>query len=219
MDDNRLTKKVLLWDRSLNDHNVVSSWSNEVKSIFYNSSLHSTYDTGNPFPLKCVLDTIKQNFKLDQEQYLKYECEQKPKLRTFISFKKFNVLSPYITKPLTFLQRKSIAKIRLGSLELRIESGRFCRPRLEIHERTCQVCEIETESAEIETEFHFLFLCNRYVQLRRAWMAKLKLPENFTDLPDHEKLDIVFNEPDNVKPTARFIIDAYSMRGKLIYKL
>ena len=191
----------------------------QKKSIFYNSSLHSTYDTGNPFPLKCVLDTIKQNFKLDQEQYLKYECEQKPKLRTFISFKKFDVLSPYITKPLTFLQRKSIAKICLGSLELRIESGRFCRPRLEIHERTCQVCEIETESAEIETEFHFMFLCNRYVQLRRAWMAKLKLPENFIDLPDHEKLDIVFNEPDNVKPTARFIIDAYSMRGKLIYKL
>ena len=219
MDDNRLTKKVLLWDRSLNDLNVVSSWSNEVKSIFYNSSLHSCYDSGNPFPLKCVVDTIKQNFKIDQEQFLRNECEQKPKLRTFSSFKKFNVLPSYITKPLTFLQRKSFAKIRLGSLELRIESGRFCRPRLEIHERTCQVCESETESPEVETEFHFMFNCNRYVQLRNAWMAKLKLPDNFSDLPDKEKFDLVFNEPENVKPTAKFIIDAYSMRSKLVYKL
>ena len=219
MDDNRLTKKVLLWDRSLNENNVVSSWSNEVKSIFYNSSLHSTYDTGHPFPLKRVLDAIKQNFKSDQEQFLRNECEQMPKLRTFNSFKKFNELPPYIAKPLTFLQRKSLAKIRLGSLELRIESGRFCRPRLEIHERTCQVCESETESPPVETEFHFMFLCNRYVQLRNVWMTKLKLPDNFIDLLDQEKFDIVFNEPDNVKPTAKFIVDAYSMRSKIIFKL
>ena len=34
MADNRLTRKVFLWDKQLNDSNQISSWSSEIKSIF-----------------------------------------------------------------------------------------------------------------------------------------------------------------------------------------
>ena len=135
MDNNRLTKKVYLWDKSLNDSNIVSSWSSEVKNVFYSCDLNSTYDDNRPFSLKCTLDTMKQKLKLEQADYLRNECEQKPKLRTFLTFKQFNAIPAYVNKPLTFLQKKHLAKIRLGSLELRIEYGRFYRPRLEKHER------------------------------------------------------------------------------------
>ena len=35
---------------------------------------------------------MKENFKVEQVEFLKDECEQKPKLRTFIEFKQFNAM-------------------------------------------------------------------------------------------------------------------------------
>ena len=87
MDESRLTKKVYIWDRSINNRNVVSSWTNEVKNIFYSCGLHLIFDDEIIFPLKLILDNIKAKFKIDQADYLKNECLQQSKLRTFNKFK------------------------------------------------------------------------------------------------------------------------------------
>ena len=127
-----------------------------------------------------------------------------------------------LIKPLSFLQRKILSKIRLGSLELRIETGRFSRPRLEVHERLCLPCKTSNLAAgcepNIETEYHFIFVCSCYDDLRTSWLFKLVKPDNFEDLDDGEKLSIVLNEPENIKSTAQFIIDAYNKRSKLVNK-
>ena len=222
MDDSRLTKQIYMWDRSINDSNTISSWSSEVKNIFYSCNLNSTYDANRPFSLQCILTTMKQKLKTDQAEYLKNECEQQPKLRTFITFKKFNEMPSYVTKPLTFLQKKQIAKIRLGSLAIRIESGRFSRPRLEIHQRICLLCR-DTNISEglepcVETEYHFVYVCSKYNNLRNSWLADLVKPDNFENLDQGSKLGIALNLPENIKPTAQFIISAYNMRSKIINK-
>ena len=222
MDNSRLTKQVYLWDRSLNDSNTISSWSSEVKHVFYSCNLNSTYDANRPFSLQCILKSMKLKLKSEQAEYLKNECEQKPKLRTFLTFKEFNKIPSYVTKPLTFLQKKHLAKIRLGSLEIRIESGRFSRPRLEIYQRLCLVCRDSNVSLGlepcVETEFHFVFICSKYNTLRNSWLENLVKPENFVNLDEGSKLGIVLNLPENVKSTAQFIISAYNMRSKLLYK-
>ena len=128
----------------------------------------------------------------------------------------------YVTKPLTFLQKKHLSKIRLGSLELRIESGRFSRPRLEINERICLICRdtnlgLDLEP-QIETEAHFLFFCDYYNNLRNTLLTDLVKPENFGNLDEGSKLSIVLNVPENVKKTAQFIINAYNMRSKKLNK-
>jgi hypothetical protein len=222
MDNSRLTKQVYLWDRSLNDSNTISSWSSEVKHVFYSCNLNSTYDANRPFSLQCILKSMKLKLKSEQAEYLKNECEQNPKLRTFLTFKEFNKIPSYVTKPLTFLQKKHLAKIRLGSLEIRIESGRFSRPRLEIYQRLCLVCRDSNVSLGlepcVETEFHFVFICSKYNTLRNSWLENLVKPENFVNLDEGSKLAIVLNLPENVKSTAQFIISAYNMRSKLLYK-
>ena len=222
MDNSRLTKKVYLWDRSINDAGEMSSWSSETKKIFYKCNLNNIYDHNRPFSLKCTLETMREHFKIDQANYLKQECEQKPKLRTFMTFKQFNVMPAYVTKPLTFLQKKHLSKLRLGSLELRIESGRFSRPRLEINERICLVCRDNNLrldlDPQVETEAHFLFLCAHYSNLRDTWLESVIKPANFENLDEGSKLSIVLNVPENVKKTAQFIIDAYNMRSKMLNK-
>ena len=220
MDEGRLTKKVYDWDRLLNNANVVSSWSNEIKTIFYSCNLNTTFDNNRPFPLKLTIDNIKSKFIFDQKDYLKNECEQQSKLRTFNKYKDFESLPAYVAKALSFFERKHMARLRLGCLQLRIESGRYARPPLAINERICLVCSEskvqQGSEPEIETEIHFLLYCEKYNILRGKLFSTIYKPENFEMMDEASKLNVILNLPENCKHTARFIVDAYSMRSKII---
>ena len=219
MEDCRLTKKVFLWDRKLNDTNVIYSWSSEIKSIFYSSGLNFSFNCSEIFPLKQTIAQLKLKFSELQQSELKAECLTKPKLRTFNTFKDFSCLPSYVSKPLTFIQRKFISKTRTGCLSIRIELGRFSRPPLPENERICLACKVDHNSRPtpaIENEYHFIFVCNRYNEIRSSWIPKLDLPSNFDNLQECEKLQIVLNVQHNVKLTAQFIVDAYHIRSKII---
>ena len=150
-----------------------------------------------------------------QQTQIKTQCLNSPKLRTFIKFKDFFSTPKFLTKPLSFVQRKFLAKIRLGCLELRIETGRYARPRLPPESRLCQVC----NEQKVEDEFHFLFECKIFEQERFLWLNKLRLAVNFHQKTQEEKLDLVLNEHTNVKLTAQYIIDIFDSRSKIVNKL
>ena len=215
MDDTRLTKKVLNWDRRLNDLEMLENWSWEVKKIFRDCQLEDVY-TAREFHLSSTLANIKE--KMDYNQKMKYqeECLKMPKLRTFMTFKVFGSLPAYVSKPLMFTQRRVLGKLQLGCLELRIETGRYNRPRLPIHERSCQICSWPGGFHPIETEYHFLFLCPVYKAIRNEWLQKMSLPDNFLSLPDHSKFKIVLNSPNNVKATANYVLEALQMRNNAL---
>ena len=215
MNDTRLTKKIFLWDKKVNEENLLNTWHSEVKSIFSANDMSTIYESGNVFELKGVIEKMEKCMLLAQQADIKLKCENMPKLRTFIKFKDFSNTPSYLTKPLSFIQRKFLAKIRLGSLELRIETGRYSRPRLHEEARTCLVC----NNQEIENEAHFLFNCQTYQAERLAWTQKLTVPDNFLNLPVIEKLDLVLNTHSNVKPTAQYIINIFDKRSKIVNNL
>ena len=95
-----------------------------------------------------------------QQNMLKQECIEKSKLRTFILFKDFDEPAAYVRKPLTFQQRRILAKLRLGCLPLRIETGRYTRPKLSEEERTCLVCK-NNNLVDISGENEMWFPGNR----------------------------------------------------------
>ena len=150
-----------------------------------------------------------------QAVQLKEICQAKPKLRTFMNFKDFGSIPSYITKPMPFICRKYLALTRLSNLGIRIETGRFERPRLEANQRFCPSCK---DGTKIEDEFHLIFQCVSYTEMRANWLRNLKLPENFAEEEASEKLKVVLNDPENVKPTGQFIIDAYNYRSKIVKK-
>ena len=102
-----------------------------------------------------------------------------------------------------------MAKLRLGSLTLRIETGRYSVPRLKESDRKCLAC----DQNEVENETHFMFQCSCYDNLRVKWFSEMTLPANFITLTTEEKLKCVLNESINVKPTARFISTAWNHRN------
>ena len=85
----------------------------------------------------------------------------------------------YLLKPLSFIQRKFLAKTRLGVLQLRIETGRFERPKKPIEARICKQCSLN----EVETESHFILSCPRHSFLREQLFRRVNL-EDFSTSTD-----------------------------------
>ena len=125
-------------------------------------------------------------------------------------FKDFENLPPHVGKPLSFIERRSISKLRLGILPLRIETSRYLRPKLPENERVCYC-----NSGEVESEYYVLFQCSMYKDLRRSWLKNIRIPENFNDLTKAEKLKIVLNDPENVRITAKYIVSVMDLRSLL----
>ena len=217
MENERLTKKVFFWDKKLNEEKTIISWSSEVKTIFAENLCLDTFESGEIFNLKQIVGTLEENMIVTQQATQKDQCENLPKLRTFIKFKDFSCTPVYLKKPLSFIQRKFIAKLRLGCLEIRLETGRWARPRLPEESRICLVC--PNQDQEPESELHFLFKCSTYQHERQSWLQKLTIPENFQELQPEFKLDLVLNNPDNVKITSQYVINIFDKRSKIVSKL
>ena len=212
--NDRLTKRVLLWDKELNDTGTVTTWSSEIKCIFEEANFPLIYTTNCSFDKKFVVANMTSKFKNDQCTYLANACAEKPKLRTFNSFKNFHEVPSYILKPLSFHERRLVAKTRLGCLPIRLETGRYSIPRLPEDQRTCLVCNDES----IESEIHYLFLCSAYSAERDEWFSKMTFQNDFKEMTTVNKLKLVLNDPTHIKMTAKFIVKAYFIRSKMLNK-
>ena len=84
-DDNRLLKKIYVWDKYLNESKKIVSWSSEVKSILYDNSLNHVYDAQQIFQVKTIVNQLKGCLFDKQQVLIENECKDKPKLRTFIT--------------------------------------------------------------------------------------------------------------------------------------
>ena len=211
MDNQRLTKKVYLWDRKLNDSGRLKTWSWEVKDILDRNGMIQIY-TQSTFPLDNVSKALKSSlFKKDQINW-KSRCLPLPKLRTFIKFKDFHTDSPHIFKPLSFMQRKMLSKFCLGLLHLRIETARFVRPRIPPEERFCLIC----NNGEVEDETHFLLVCNKFEQQRQTLYSNIPDINRFLAYDINERVKFLVNDPNIVKQTAKFLVDAFEYRSTLM---
>ena len=134
-----------------------------------------------------------------------------PKLRTYVLIADFTANKAFIKKPLSFIQRKFLAKFRLGVLQIRLETGRYERPKLPAIERTCKICNLNT----VEDETHYLLYCPKYSDLRQTLFDRVEDPA-FDNMQEQEKLKFLTNDSSIVKITAQYIIDAFDIRSRLI---
>ena len=153
MDNNRLTKKVFLWDTNLNGPN----WSSEIKHVLYDFNLENHYDSR----IQCIPE-LRIKLQDQFESYWLNEFNSKPKLRIYVKYKKSFCTEPYVKYDLPRFQMSLLAQLRSGILPLRIETGRFHNikdnvtgqtRKLKVEERICLFCNLQ----EIEDEIHFIF--------------------------------------------------------------
>ena len=168
------------------------------------------YFTNN---LCCNLETLRLSMEVKQSVELRAKCALKPKIKLFNEIAEFGKTPTYLSLPLTFRQKMFIAKLRLSALPIRIETGRFERPRLLPNERLCPSCRVQNA---IENETHFMFECPSYNNLHNTWMETLKKGPGFDILSMSEKLKTCFTVKENVKITAKYVIDCFDLRSRMI---
>ncbi len=79
-----------------------------------------------------------------------------PKLRTYVKFKKYFEVEPYILLLMSCKRRSYLAQFISGILQLQNDIGWWANKNAE--ERLCLVC----NEGLVEDEQHFIFHCNYY---------------------------------------------------------
>jgi hypothetical protein len=104
----------------------------------------------------------------EQEEWRKVVGE-KEKLRTYKTIKTRLELEPYLLSQTNKTGRYLLTALRSGTNKLRIETGRWKRPREAKGDRLCMTC---MEGA-VEDEKHFLLHCKAYEALREKMLQDI----------------------------------------------
>ena len=130
-------------------------------------------------------------------------CLSYSKLGLYINIFDANSKATYLHKPLTFTQRRNLARFRLGTLPLRSETANYLPKPVPIEAKLCLNC----SRNEIESMEH-LFYCTRHEQLRVELYSKIGVPP--LEMTIYDKIKIMTNHPDTIKLVAKYITDCYN---------
>ena len=151
-------------------------WATELNTTLDKAQLPECINLNATLPIhkeKNFMTKIKEKLYKEEELRIINEiqmCGPETKRRTYKVFKTTSGMEPYliISNPrLSYIH--TIARFRISSHTLEIETGRHRRPKVPVEERTCKIC----ESNSVEDEQHFLIEClaPEIVQLRKKLTA------------------------------------------------
>ena len=203
--NDRLTKRVFLYDYNTNSE---ASWCSHIRQIFIENGMENIYN----MLLVCDLNVAKFTLLTKYTESWKSDISHKPKLRFYTKFKSEPLSENYLKLNLSCSQRSYFAQLRLGILQIGIETGRY--RSIPVKERLCDVC----KSSNIEDELHFLFKCPKYDDYRATWFTKMNLSLKLAiDVPDNLNLllPIIFH---HVRPRANYVTNCMKRRNNLIFK-
>ncbi len=85
-----------------------------------------------------------------------------PKLRTYKTYKNYFKQENYLSVIKDCRYMTSLVRFCISSHNLKIETGRYTRPKTEIYQRICTYC----NSHKVENEAHFLCKCTYFTDER-----------------------------------------------------
>ncbi len=155
------------WCRSIHilakKYNLLTLWNDESKIYQYQ---------GDAVQLRQKWTSIiyEKIQNIEQEHWLR-AINSKPKLRTYRTFKFKLELETYLLSDHRKAARYLLTCIRSGTNKLRIETGRWKKPKEAPEERVCRAC----LSGEIEDEKHFVLQCKAYNELRNQMIDSIRI--------------------------------------------
>ena len=196
LDDSRLTKKIFNLD-----YVNGGQWCKDVKVIMENLELLELYNNKLPVDLESCKKKLMHTFTVSWVT----ECQNKPKLRTYINLKKEYGCEKYVKLDLTRPQRSMLAQLRCGILPIAIETGRFTNTKLE--ERICTLC----TSNSIENETHFTMACPLYNSEREKLLQNLNLDQTSSLAQLKSLFEIA------PRKLAKYVVDIWHKRKEMIF--
>jgi hypothetical protein len=228
LDDNRLVKNIYdtskqkyltegtnNWCRSLHilakKYNLLDLWNDETK-------VYTAQEDNRELRVRWSYILHDKVHRVEQEHWFN-SVHRKPKLRTYVSFKSTLQLEPYLLSETHKAGRYLLTSIRTGTNKLRIETGRWKKPKEAPEDRVCRAC----MSGEIEDEKHFVLDCAAYASLRTQMIDLIRLKTNnnynlYLNSRD-EKWRILMNplnrKADITEPLKEYLQRAMKKRAKI----
>ena len=130
------------------------------------------------------------------------------KLRTFLKFKNEYCLETYLLHSKNLNHLTALARLRMSSHTLAIETGRHSKPNIAKEKRLCKYCDLN----EVEDEQHFLLRCTLYETLRKNLLKATALESNL--LSDEDTFISLMSSQDGkiVKAMGIFVYSAFKER-------
>jgi hypothetical protein len=147
-----------------------TNWCTTVKNILEETNNTQLWNTQNI--------TEKQYAQLKENLYKNFmastmaqidNSDTNPKLRTYKLFKGNFQFESYLSSPTNLNHVIALAKFRISSHNLAIETGRYTKPKTAIDDRLCINCNLQ----EVESEKHFLLICPLYNDDRKILMDSI----------------------------------------------
>ena len=178
-----------MWKKSLNELGFGNLWISQ-----------------NVVKEKYTLLKIKQRIFDQAKQNLLYEIQTSAKCTLYKHIIMNITLQFYLCKHIPAHYKKYITKLRLSSLDLEIERGRY--NKIERSNRICQLCK-----NDVEDEYHFMLICPVFQDLRTKFI-KLYYRQN-PSFFKYIQLMCTHNSKDLIN-IGKYIYLAYRLRRSLL---
>jgi hypothetical protein len=167
------------------------NWASCIKTLWTHFDLQDTWDNqGSLFKHKSISllqQAITKKYEIGWSRVI--NNNDGSKLRTYSIFKQEFALENYILAEPNVAKRKEFTKLRISAHRLRIETDRYCRPKILAELRTCKLC----ESGEVEDEQHFICRCKCFDNDRAILYHELSQFSIFDSLDEHEKFVFIMS--------------------------
>ena len=210
MDSHRITKIIY-------KHNKSFRSSQDQCNIRLFKDLNLTCDFANyktKEAIKMKIKSVQQQVD-DSEQCIWFSKlwddrrnkENGNKLRLYRVYKDKIKTEQYVLQNMPKHYRKSLAKFRSGTLQIRVETGRY--ENVPLQDRICKFC----SSGSIEDEQHVLIDCELYNDLRYKLFQQMKdLDKEFTVISPFEQFKCIMSNTNVQYVLAQFIFKLIQRR-------
>ena len=150
---------------------------------------------------------IQRKIQEREQREWRQRALSKPKLRTYIKYKKILKEEEYLNSE-DAIGRRMLARLRSATNSLRIETGRYERPKIPEEYRICKLCMEETENEE-----HFLKYCIAYKDIRKDFTQEIEKNDEALNI-----IEILFGvgKIDNINKAIRYIRRATARRNRIL---
>ncbi len=206
--NDRLVKKVLMWDIDCHRNSNKSNFAARIKQILSEIKQKPIYSAMTTVDIqvatKALFIGVGREWKESLNSY-------KAKLDVYKNIKEEFGVEKYLQINIDKFEKSLLSQVRYGILPLRVETGRFTNEPRE--KRICTLCNVDT----VETVEHFLFECSCYDVHRVPFVLKAQDKidnwENLTQMECLSKLFITMP-----RALGKYVKEIFLYRRNIIYK-
>ena len=198
--------KMMLRDLEINDRKI--NWAILVRNLLSNLGFFEVWLNQGVWDVKLFLTMLRQRIKYQFIQGWAGEIQNSSRARFYRNITEFH-FQPYLDIINIRKFRTAMTKLRVSSHRLEVETGRWTRPvSIPFDERKCHICD------RLEDEFHFLFECPFYNELRTQYLSRY-----FVVRPSMYKLTELFKTEvkKRIKNLSIYIFKAFQLRQNRVY--